>query len=142
VESTTRIGRWHFQRNLVLIVVAWLIPNNWVVKAKMVSSLVEAMSLLNKWRAERSMVHCVFSAHSSCFDFVGTVHEIVGSRIQISHEGVDFVADLIAAKSFKYCEPPDSLLAPCPSADDKYSAALEIGFKGGEGLVLYEFRTE
>jgi hypothetical protein len=108
----------------------------------MVSSLEEAMSLLSKWKAERTRLRCVFATHSSGLDFVGRVNEVIGNKVQISYEELVLITDLAGAKSFKYCELRETQSASWPAAEREYTSALEIRFKSGDELILYEFRLE
>lgn len=103
----------------------------------MTSSLEEALDLLNKWKADKCTLRCMFAAAEGCLNSLGAVGDLSGSKVQILWDRGEFLADLEAA-SFEYSDPREA--RDRARAEVEYGAALTVSFPSGDKLSIIELR--
>jgi len=116
----------------------------------MTSSLDEALRLLNKWKAESTLLMVGASGPSPdtprtfSFSFAGTVTEVSDRRLEIRGESVCSFRAGISGAGFEYSEPSDRRLdlsvRERDEADRVVSAALAVLWPDGYSCLLTVLR--
>lgn len=109
------------------------------------SSLEEAMSFFTRWRDDRTKLDFIFSGNGVGFKFSGFLLKASFSEglVAVTDEtlAVTLTASLEHARSFDFADPREAPEEHRRLVEENIEHVLEIAFRGGIKLGLYELRV-